>query len=379
MSKAWLLGLGLMWFLAPAVWADEGPPAPAPPPLHPEAGEGLPPHPEMAEGPPPPEHHVREGPPPPGPRDVPGEVLQGILLEVGKKGAALRVGERIIELILPPRLPERVRVFLRQHLRKPVGLRCVKREGRWVLIGPARRGDREGPPPLHPREGDRPHGPRPERDRPPRMPGKVVRGVLQKVRERDIVLRVGEGEGKLIEVALPPHVPPPMRARLKQQEGKPVNLPVRAGDAGPVLLAPAPPVRPPERGERRHPERREGRERPPSPEWLRRMPEHMRAHLREHLDKLERMERMARELAEKIRRTQESEAREQLVNLLRELLGKLFELREAPKRKELERLTREVERLRDILRRRAENKDKIVERRLRELVGPLGEEDVLRW
>ncbi len=61
---------------------------------------------------------------------------------------------------------------------------------------------------------------------------------------------------------------------------------------------------------------------------------------------------------------------------LKKQLNKLFELKEKRKNKEVEKLEEELANLKKGLRLREENKDKIIERRLLEL---LGQDDYLEW
>lgn len=96
----------------------------------------------------------------------------------------------------------------------------------------------------------------------------------------------------------------------------------------------------------------------------------------EDAQKVERLERACRETADRLRRTREEGPREELKKKLLSLVGELFDLREARRAKEIERLGRSVEELKRKLQTRRENRDRIIEKRVREL---LGERDPLDW
>ncbi|MEK7467470.1 MAG: hypothetical protein AAB074_08655 [Planctomycetota bacterium] len=84
----------------------------------------------------------------------------------------------------------------------------------------------------------------------------------------------------------------------------------------------------------------------------------------------------ATELAEKVRGAGENQEMKAEREELKEVLGKLFDLREADRELELKRLQEELERLKDTMQKRRDAKEKIIEKRMAEL---LGEEDGLEW
>ena len=92
--------------------------------------------------------------------------------------------------------------------------------------------------------------------------------------------------------------------------------------------------------------------------------------------KIDEMERQGGELAERIRRAKDEKERGTLKAELKSLISKLFDLKEELRRREVEALARELEELRSQLKRRLDNRDKIIEARLRQL---LGEEDGWDW
>ena len=84
----------------------------------------------------------------------------------------------------------------------------------------------------------------------------------------------------------------------------------------------------------------------------------------------------ATELAEKIRGAGENQEMKAEREELKRILGKLFDLREADRELELKRLEEELSRLKDTMQKRRDAKDKIIDKRMAEL---LGEEDWLEW
>jgi len=92
--------------------------------------------------------------------------------------------------------------------------------------------------------------------------------------------------------------------------------------------------------------------------------------------RIDEMERQCGDLAERIRRTKDDKERAALKDELKSLLPKLFDLKEELRRREVEALARELEELRSQLKRRMENRAKIIEARLRQL---LGEEEGWDW
>lgn len=91
------------------------------------------------------------------------------------------------------------------------------------------------------------------------------------------------------------------------------------------------------------------------------------------LTKMREMERACFELSEKIRRGEHGgdELRKQLADKLAEL----FELREQSRARELADLKRRVEELEKVLQKRRENRQKIVEKKMREMLGERDPED----
>lgn len=77
----------------------------------------------------------------------------------------------------------------------------------------------------------------------------------------------------------------------------------------------------------------------------------------------------ATELAEKIRGAGPDQEMAAERKELKDVLGKLFDLREEDREQELKRLEEELSRLRETMAKRKESKDKIVERRMDELLG----------
>ncbi len=89
---------------------------------------------------------------------------------------------------------------------------------------------------------------------------------------------------------------------------------------------------------------------------------------------LRRLERQSLEQAEQARRASPEE-REAASKKLKETLGRLFDAREEVRLRELGELKRRVEALEKALGERKNNKDRIVERRRRELMGEKSEDD----
>lgn len=96
---------------------------------------------------------------------------------------------------------------------------------------------------------------------------------------------------------------------------------------------------------------------------------------RERAQLAERLELRTKELAERARGV-DGEDREKFVGELREVLAQHFELREWFRHREVERLERELAEMREALEHRHENREGIIEKRLRQL---LGKGDDLDW
>ncbi len=77
----------------------------------------------------------------------------------------------------------------------------------------------------------------------------------------------------------------------------------------------------------------------------------------------------ANELAEKIRGAGENQDTTAERKELKDVLGKLFDLREEDREQELKRLADELTRLKETMAKRRESKDKLVERRMEDLLG----------
>jgi hypothetical protein len=94
----------------------------------------------------------------------------------------------------------------------------------------------------------------------------------------------------------------------------------------------------------------------------------------ERMMDMRRLERECGEQAEQARRAPPEE-REAAQKKLKESLGKLFDLREEMRVRELTELKRRVEALEKAMTDRKANKDRLVERRRRELMGEKSEDD----
>jgi len=97
----------------------------------------------------------------------------------------------------------------------------------------------------------------------------------------------------------------------------------------------------------------------------------------EALMKAEHLERESEALAEKIRDTRDPRAREEMIVRLRKTLNAVFELRLKRPELEIRHMMHEIEEIKRMIERRREARERIVERRLRELV--TNEEDELGW
>jgi len=89
---------------------------------------------------------------------------------------------------------------------------------------------------------------------------------------------------------------------------------------------------------------------------------------------MRRLERESMEQAEAVRRAA-PEQRETAMAVLKETLGKLFDAREEVRARELSELKRRVEALEKAVKERHASKDRIVEKRRRELLGEKSEDD----
>jgi hypothetical protein len=91
----------------------------------------------------------------------------------------------------------------------------------------------------------------------------------------------------------------------------------------------------------------------------------------ERVMKVNRLEADSRRLGDELRRTpaEQKEKRQELTDGLTKVLGELFELREGARWRELEDLEARVKELRKMLGERRQNRERIIEKRLRELSG----------
>ncbi len=96
----------------------------------------------------------------------------------------------------------------------------------------------------------------------------------------------------------------------------------------------------------------------------------------EKVARIKALERESRQLAGKYREINDPEEKETIKADLKDLLSKLFDLRQEEREVEMKRLERKLERLQEDIVRRRENKELIVNRRLKEMTG---EADYLRW
>jgi len=90
--------------------------------------------------------------------------------------------------------------------------------------------------------------------------------------------------------------------------------------------------------------------------------------LYERLLRERRMERSARNLAHAIRLLREGPQRRAEMDTLRAMLENIFELKQENRRREVERLKRQIRELQRNLRRRAQMRDRMIDRRLRQLI-----------
>ncbi len=96
----------------------------------------------------------------------------------------------------------------------------------------------------------------------------------------------------------------------------------------------------------------------------------------ERVQKMNRLDADSRRLGEDLRRAKDPEKRAEFKAKLKETLVELFDMREAARWRELEALEAQVKELRRTLESRKENRDKIIEKRAKELGG---EKDDTDW
>jgi hypothetical protein len=95
----------------------------------------------------------------------------------------------------------------------------------------------------------------------------------------------------------------------------------------------------------------------------------------ERMASMRRLERESIELAEKLRPSSAGAAREEGVKKLNDLLGRLFDLREEARAREISELKRRIDELEKSLSGRKASKDRIIEKRRKELLGEKVDED----
>jgi len=105
---------------------------------------------------------------------------------------------------------------------------------------------------------------------------------------------------------------------------------------------------------------------------MREMKEHA-PEIAEALLRSYKLEHQCHELSERIRETDDREKREGLTAELREKLNQVFELRLREPELEILHLQREIDELKSVVEKRQKNRERIVERRLRDLVGEVDE------
>lgn len=92
--------------------------------------------------------------------------------------------------------------------------------------------------------------------------------------------------------------------------------------------------------------------------------------------KLQAAEDKSRSLGDKIRTAKDNDTKEDTKRELRTVLAELFDLREQRQQRDIENLQKEIQKLNDRLKSRRASKDKIVDKRLSEMVG---EAENLDW
>jgi len=84
----------------------------------------------------------------------------------------------------------------------------------------------------------------------------------------------------------------------------------------------------------------------------------------------------SQDLSRRIREAGKGPEKEKLVKDLTGVVGQLFELREKQRAEEAARIEQELQKIRSLLEERRKNRDLIIERRVKQL---MGEEDTLNW
>lgn len=90
--------------------------------------------------------------------------------------------------------------------------------------------------------------------------------------------------------------------------------------------------------------------------------------LYERLVRERQMEREARDLARVIRLLPDGDERRTKIDTLRAMLSEIFELKQENRRREIERLERQIQELQESIQKRAQMRDRMIDRRLRQLV-----------
>ena len=88
------------------------------------------------------------------------------------------------------------------------------------------------------------------------------------------------------------------------------------------------------------------------------------------------LEFRSQDLSRRIREAGKGPEKEKLVKDLTGVVGQLFELREKQRAEEAARIEQELQKIRSLLEERKKNRDLIIERRVKQL---MGEEDTLNW
>ncbi|MCP4349325.1 MAG: hypothetical protein GY795_27920 [Desulfobacterales bacterium] len=97
----------------------------------------------------------------------------------------------------------------------------------------------------------------------------------------------------------------------------------------------------------------------------------------ERLVEAENLEFKSWELAKKIALTKNTDKKKIQIAQLETILGKLFDIRQQEKNMEIKALKKEIDEIQDLLNRRKTNKNKIIERRMKEMVSEFNE--ALEW
>ena len=96
----------------------------------------------------------------------------------------------------------------------------------------------------------------------------------------------------------------------------------------------------------------------------------------EQIMKERQMENEIKELSLQCRKSQNNDEKEEIKKDIKTRLEKLFDLREAQRENEIKRMEQELNKLKEKMKTRKTNRDKIIERRQKELIG---EEDDMGW